>query len=223
MPGDREEVLAQPTRARLFALLSELRRPAGIEELAAAVGLHPNGVRLHLKRLADAGLLVTSRRSTGPGRPREEFAVAADARPGGKAPQAYQELATWLSRALRTGRGLRGVEREGRRIGRALAPQQDGEPLARMQSALIALGFQPEVRVEDGGVRFELRNCPYRDAVRENQPLICTLHRGISRGLLDEIAPGARLRDFVARDPYEAGCVIAADGLASDEVERRST
>jgi predicted ArsR family transcriptional regulator len=57
-PGD---VLAQPTRARLFALLSELRRPAPTEELAEQLGLHPNGVRTHLERLHEVGLV--SRRS----------------------------------------------------------------------------------------------------------------------------------------------------------------
>src|SRR4051795_8961165 len=39
------DALALPTRRRLFAELGELRRPAGTEELAARVGLHPNGVR----------------------------------------------------------------------------------------------------------------------------------------------------------------------------------
>jgi hypothetical protein len=31
---DPDDALSQPTRARLFALLSELRRPAGTAELA---------------------------------------------------------------------------------------------------------------------------------------------------------------------------------------------
>lgn len=221
MPTERDEALAQPTRARLFAMLSDLRRPAGIEELADATGLHRNGVRIHLNRLADAGLLVKSRVSGGRGRPREEFAVAPDALPGGQSPQAYRELARWLGRAVASARvGLSGIEREGRNIGRDIAPG-DGRPaVAAMQTALAALGFQPHARQDDDGVIFELGNCPYRDAVRENQPLICTLHRGISRGLLDELAPDARLRDFVARDPYEAGCLIEVDGI-DGEPDRR--
>ena len=36
-PGD---ALSQPTRARLFGVLSELRRPAGTGELAERLGLH---------------------------------------------------------------------------------------------------------------------------------------------------------------------------------------
>src|SRR5579863_1401228 len=49
-PGD---ALSQPTRARVFALLGDLHRPAPTEELAAELKLHPNGVRLHLERLLE--------------------------------------------------------------------------------------------------------------------------------------------------------------------------
>ena len=218
-PADRDAVLAQPTRARLFALLGELRRPAGIDELAAATGLHPNGVRTHLHKLHAAGLLDKTLASRGRGRPREEFAVSPDARPGGRAPVAYGDLARWLGRAVGDGRtGLRGIERRGREIGRELAPQPAGEhPVRTLTTALAALGFAPAVRVDGPGrVTFELGNCPYREAVAENQPLICTLHRGLSQGLLDGVAPGASLRDFVARDPYAAGCLIRVSGLPGD-------
>jgi hypothetical protein len=51
--------------------------------------------------------------------------------------------------------------------------------------------------------------------VRENQPAICGLHRGITRGLLDRVDPEATLADFVARDPFEAGCLIDVRGPAS--------
>ena len=49
-----DHALSQPTRARLFALLGELKRPAGTAELAERLDLHPNGVRIHLERLEHA-------------------------------------------------------------------------------------------------------------------------------------------------------------------------
>jgi len=57
-------------------------------------------------------------------------------------------------------------------------------------------------------VTFCLCNCPYRDAVRENPELICALHRGLTRGLLDVLEPEAELAGFVPHDPDEAGCLI---------------
>lgn len=46
-----------------------------------------------------------------------------------------------------------------------------------------------------------LGNCPYRHAVRENQPVVRALHRGLP----DRIAPSARLTAFVPKDPDRAG------------------
>jgi predicted ArsR family transcriptional regulator len=78
-----------------------------------------------------------------------------------------------------------------------------------LQSTLTALGFQPRAQARtDKHLTICLRNCPYRDAVRENQPVICTLHRGITRGLLDVLDPNAKLAGFVPHDPDEAGCLI---------------
>ncbi len=64
-------------------------------------------------------------------------------------------------------------------------------------------------------VAIRLANCPYRDAVLENQPVVCTLHRGITRGLLDVMAPGAKLAGFEPHDPDRAGCLIKLAGIAA--------
>jgi predicted ArsR family transcriptional regulator len=207
-----DDPLSQTTRARLFALLGELGRPADTAELAQDLGLHPNGVRIHLERLERAGLLVRDRAHQARGRPRDVWRVAPDARPGGQAPRAYADLGRWLARAMRsrTG-GLRGVEATGRRIGRELAPR-DGR--STLEVTLATLGFQPRVALREGHrLTFCLANCPYSDVVRENQPVVCTLHRGITRGLLDVLEPHAKLAGFVPRDPDQAGCLIELSGV----------
>jgi predicted ArsR family transcriptional regulator len=218
-----DDPLHQPTRARVFALLVELRRPATTDELARRLGLHPNGVRVHLERLREAGLVVRSRARRVPrprGRPRDEWSLAPEAAPGGAPPRAYGDLARWLARAIppRPAR-LRDVERAGREIGREIAPSGAASADAALRNALTGLGFQPLLeRGPAGHLRCRLRNCPYRDSVRENQEVVCTLHRGITRGLLDVLEPQARLAGFVPHDPDVAGCEIEIDGLvAADE------
>jgi predicted ArsR family transcriptional regulator len=62
-------------------------------------------------------------------------------------------------------------------------------------------------------VVFRLGNCPYREAAAENQAVVCALHRGLTRGLLDGLAPSARIAGFVPEDPDRAGCLIAIDGF----------
>src|SRR4051794_7957008 len=107
LPTRPDEALAQPSRARLFELLTELRRPAGTDELAEQLGLHPNGVRMHLERLREAGLVSRERTPQGRGRPRDRWTIAPDARPGGDPPSAYGDLGRWLSRVLAQGKASR--------------------------------------------------------------------------------------------------------------------
>jgi predicted ArsR family transcriptional regulator len=214
-----DDVLTQPTRWRLFSLLGELKRPAATLELAERLGLHANGVRVHLERMEQAGLLARARVRHGRGRPSDEWTVAATARPGGSAPCAYRDLGVWLARAIGPARALRGVENTGRQIGRELAPKPTDPPAAALQSSLSALGFQPTLDVRPPGrATFRLGNCPYRDAVHENQPAICALHKGITRGLLDVLAPGVRLTGFVPQDPDSAGCVIELNAVGDRAV-----
>ncbi len=210
------DVLAQPTRARLFAHLAGFGRAVGTEELAAELGLHPSGVRVHLDRLQTAGLVSRERAPQPRGRPRDSWSVAADALPGSQPPDAYRQLARWLARSApaRPGR-LREIERAGRELGHELLPGVTGSrPEKQMARTLTALGFAPQRERDDTGrVSFRLGNCPYREAVRENQPLICTLHRGLTRGLLDELQSSAKLTKFVPADPDRAGCLIEVTGF----------
>jgi predicted ArsR family transcriptional regulator len=209
-------VLAQPTRARLFAHLASLGRPAGTEELAEEIGLHPSGVRVHLERLRAAGLIARDRVPQPLGRPRDSWSIAPEALPGSEPADAYPRLARWLARSIpaRPGR-LKEVERAGRELGRELQPRGNAAEAGQsMGRALTALGFAPQRRLsKKGRVVFELGNCPYREAVRENQPVVCALHRGLTQGVLDELDPAARLTGFVPKDPDVAGCLIEVDGF----------
>ena len=220
-PAEPEDVLSQSTRARLFALLSDMKRPAGTAELARLLGLHPNGVRIHLERLEQAGLLTRSRVRQRRGRPVDTWVIASEARPGGESPHAYRDLGRWLARALGSSRaGVRSIEAAGQQIGRELA-QADSSSKASERGeqafhiTLSSLGFQPRIGERDHDrLTICLDNCPFRDAVRENQPVVCALHKGITRGLLDVLEPGARLAGFQPHDPEEAGCLIELTGVS---------
>ena len=216
---DPDDALAQPTRGRLFRLLGKLGRPATTVELAEQLGLHPNGVRVHLDRMERDGLVASAREPRPRGRPRERWTIAPDAKPGGQAPRGYYDLARWLSRAITAGRpSPRTIEATGREIGRELAPT-DGRGVDVFMSSLAALGFQPRITAQvDGAVTVCLDNCPYADAVVEIQRAICTLHRGITHGLLDLVQPDARLVDFDPHDPRDAGCLVQIMGVNLESV-----
>jgi predicted ArsR family transcriptional regulator len=220
VPSPAPDALAQPTRARLFSLLGSLHRPAPTEELAERVGLHPNGVRVHLERLAADGLVTRHRERQARGRPRDTWAINPDAQPGGDPPTAYAELASWLVRTLLTVHArARDVEAAGREIGRELPASElpAGEASVpaeqRFHDLLATLGFQPEREPPAGDqLTYRLRNCPYRAVVRERQSLVCGLHRGLTRGLLDSIDAKTRLSGFEPKDPDQAGCLVELRG-----------
>lgn len=221
-PETAQETLAQPTRARLFALLGELGRPTSTAELADHIGLHRNGVRAHLAQMSEAGLVERARRPDGRGRPPDTWVLSARAREDAAAPEHYRQLGRWLARALGAGGGTRGIERTGREIGHELAAERGGEAAApadqaeALERALTDLGFRPERAASPPGtLAICLGNCPFRDAVRENQPAVCTLHRGITAGLVDSLAPEATLTGFVPHDPDDAGCTVEITGLAA--------
>jgi predicted ArsR family transcriptional regulator len=222
----QSDALAQASRARLFRALSELQRPAGTAELAELLGLHPNGVRAHLERLSDAGLVVREREHRPRGRPRDSWSIDPAVGPGADPPRAYADLSRWLLRGLAARKGVsrKAVEATGREVGQELAGDGEaGAPEERMHRALATLGFRPERSVtRDGKLNYTLANCPYREAVRENQPVVCALHRGLTRGLIDGISPSTQLTAFVPHDPDAAGCLIQVEGPLADEVAERS-
>lgn len=215
LPSDTDDVLAQRTRARIFSWLVEHREPASTEALATALELHPNGVRRHLERMLEAGL-VERRRSRGRrGRPGDLWAIAPGADPGGQRPTGYADLSRWLARAIPPGRNrLREVEKAGREIGRELAPSGPAEdPVEGFCQTVTSLGFRPELEARgEGSFVCRLENCPYRESVKENQDVVCALHKGITSGLLAELLPEARLTRFEPHDPERAGCVVGVTG-----------
>lgn len=210
LPEARRGLLTQPTRAAIFDFLVGRRGEAGTDEIASELGLHPNGVRRHLERLHGAGMVERRRLKQPRGRPTDRWAVAPTAEPGGESPRDYGHLANWLARAAQATSSLDDVERAGREIGRELAPPEPApDPTDAFRQAFSALGFEPRLdRKSDGGFRCELENCPYSDSVLAGGDVVCTLHRGITEGLLEQLDPEADLTEFSPRDPEQAGCVV---------------
>jgi predicted ArsR family transcriptional regulator len=215
LPVAANDPLAQPTRARLFVTLGDLHREATTDELAEILGLHPNGVRVHLERLADAGLIARSQRRGSRGRPSDVWSVDASAKPGGDAPTAYADLAKWLAHAILDGHTtIEEIEREGESIGRDLAAKTGESGTDALFTILSSLGFMPEQTSDGDETSICLRNCPYREVAGERQPLVCGLHRGMTRGMLVSLDPDAHLDSFEIKDPFAAGCMIRITDVA---------
>lgn len=61
--------LGDPTRYRIFRYVAGAGHPVTVAEITAHVELHHNGVRQHLAKLCEAGLLEETSSAGGRGRP----------------------------------------------------------------------------------------------------------------------------------------------------------
>jgi predicted ArsR family transcriptional regulator len=164
------ESFLQSTRGRVLLLLRN--GTATVEELAQALELTDNAVRVHLAALERDGLIVSRgpRREGTVGKPAivYEITLAAET----QFSRAYLPLLTTLLGALGdriTGKELRALMRE---VGRRLAPASPSSApqsvLSRAESAsqlLNALGGVTSVKREGKNYRIEGASCPLSVAV----------------------------------------------------------
>lgn len=210
--------------ARLIALLRRETAPRDTKSLADRLRLHPNGVRDRLRVLETRGLVVRGNEQGATGRPRDVWSLAPKAIAATDRPLTGWAMARSLARAIPATRaGLEQVEAAGVDMGLELACQvgldpADG-PVGELGRALEALGFEPERDADGADVRYRLMTCPYADVVRESPAVVCSLHRGVVRGVLACIDADAEVTAFEPHDPDVAGCVVAVrlgDAQAQD-------
>lgn len=208
-PEDR-----RPTRRAILEMLAE--SPAGMTaaELAGALGLHPNGVRKQLQSLVRDGSVGAERVVSGRrGRPAARYRAADERREA----TAAQQLAAMLVELLdEIEPDEARVEEFGRRQAARFAGTRDGR--SALLDTLTTMGFSPRettgVKGSRGGhLDVVLGHCPFAAAVgAAGGRLVCVLHRGLSRGLLER-TPTGRLTGFEILSPEIAGCRIVAEGL----------
>jgi predicted ArsR family transcriptional regulator len=225
-PVKNRAALTGVTRARagLLAALHDQPDPVGIEALATLTGRHPNTVREHLDRLIEAGLVVRyASLPRGRGRPAWLYQAVGPA----PAPTDYPEVAAALAWATRETEGdhVSEAAATGRRWGRDLARDprvgagftsaaHDADEARRHAvDVLTHLGFAPEA--DDAKERVRLTRCPLLQAAYANQAVVCSLHLGVVRGVLEEHDAA---EERVALVPFaEPGaCLLTFSAAAGD-------
>lgn len=195
------KALGDDTRYAIYRELARSPRPLTTAEVAERLGLHPNTVRPHLDRMRDVGLLDVDVDGRGEvGRPQHRYAPSADAPSLGFEPPAAPMLASMLLRlAERSAVAASDAELVARGEGAARAQR-----FQRVPSSLEALvgdheqlGFDPVVSDgpdEDTAV-IAFANCPFRAQAEQHTELICSMHRGLVTGFVDQLGD-ARITEF---------------------------
>jgi predicted ArsR family transcriptional regulator len=203
-PIEIHKALADDTRYRLYRYLRLSGRPVPVRELATRLGLHPNTIRPHLRRLLDTGLVAseTRRGPSAVGRPQTLYsAVVRGAREG----RDYRLLADILASLVTGARARASAQRLANEWGEYLMTQRASPPgarrpgpnLAALREALAEAGFDPRFRRRGTrSVEIDLRACPFRDLLDEHRDLVCAVHQGLLEGMLEGSRPRLHLRSF---------------------------
>lgn len=210
----------------MIALLRRSKKPLDTASVARRLSLHPNGVRLRLRRLEGRGLVERTTARKEIGRPRALWEITPRAIVEADRPHTGWAMARALARAIPpTPPRLRDIEDAGAQMGSELVEQvgasEGDDPFQALSHALEALGFEPR-RTDGEPVRYELMTCPYAEAVRENPKVVCTLHKGIVRGVLESVAPAVKLTRFEPHDPDEAGCLVEVTRVAAMQSPKKA-
>jgi predicted ArsR family transcriptional regulator len=190
------KALGDETRYALYRELAGSTAPRSAGDLADALDLHANTVRLHLERLKDAGLVDVEVIHRGTvGRPQHRYSLAPGAPGLGFDPPAHVLLAGLLAALAETsGADATGARAAGRAWGRRSAERTSSRTcLTALAQELDRLGFEPAVDPEapvgpapaGTGTRIEFLHCPFRELAEAYPELVCNLHRGICEGVAE--------------------------------------
>jgi predicted ArsR family transcriptional regulator len=178
----------ESTRGRVVELLRLKSRT--VDELAAALGLTDNAVRMHLATLERDGIVRQEgvRRGAGAGKPASIFGIVAEAE--GSFSRAYVPLLLALLEELAEREDDAAIESIMRSVGRRLAAPLGaaGDRTARLHAArslLIDLGALADVHEEDGRVMIRGNGCVVGLAVSQH-PAVCRAIETLLSEVLNE-------------------------------------
>ncbi|ATL65923.1 transcriptional regulator [Nocardia terpenica] len=214
-------------RRRLLAILRGASEPLDAQELARVTGQHVTTVRFHLDVLTRESLVRQFQQPPrGRGRPRIGYTAV-------QRSVGYQDLAQVLADQL--GSDPRRRSDAAVAAGRAWGAKLDtvDKPISSLDEAkevtvtvMSELGFAPErdpsSETEEQAL-IRLTACPLRDLARTHSEVVCGVHLGLMRELLDRNgardAVNVRLHPFVEPEL----CVARLEALRSTLVPDPNT
>lgn len=177
-----------PSRERVLKFVEAAGEPVDLASIARRCEIHENTARAHLEALVADGYLVRAAgQSTGRGRPPWLWSAPR------RVANPYAGLARALARQVVAGsrEPVTDAISAGREWGRALArdyviePREDAEVATAVGGVLDAMGFDPQPADSSG--RISLHACPILEAAEEYPQVVCNVHLGIIRGVLQEL------------------------------------
>ena len=189
-----------PTRRDIYMFVRSGEEGVTAAEVADEFDLHPNVARHHLEKLTGGGYLtVELARHETAGRPSKRYRAGELDTSLNFPPRRDDLLATLLARALEMldpDEAATMAEAVGYDYGLALAarmtPDADAgaghrsvrAALATVADALTAHGFAAHAEASGGSLQIVAEQCPFGDAAKKYPHVVCSVDRGMIRGML---------------------------------------
>lgn len=193
-----------PARVRVLTLLEDAGTGLTAGDVGERLSVHANSARFHLEALATAGRVVrVSEPRTTRGRPRMLYAAADSSPPiaGRRYRLLAEMLATFVQEQLAD--SANAIEQRGRAWGRALpmAVQPAGmDPAQRAAASLVEtltdVGFDSRIVAEGRELHVEVSHCPFLEVAEGHRDVVCALHLGLMRGVLEEMDTSLEVREL---------------------------
>lgn len=190
-----------PTRRDIYLFVRAGADGVTAAEVAACFDLHPNVARHHLEKLTAGGYLtVELARHETAGRPSKRYRAGELDTSLNFPPRRDDLLATLLARSLELldpDQAAAMAEEVGYDYGLAIAARMTPEPadlgaghrsvraaLTTVADALTAHGFAAHAEASGGSLRIVSEQCPFGDAAKKYPHVVCSVDRGMIRGML---------------------------------------
>jgi predicted ArsR family transcriptional regulator len=189
-----------PTRRDIYMYVRSGEEGVTAAQVADQFDLHPNVARHHLEKLTAGGYLtVELARHETAGRPSKRYRAGELDTSLNFPPRRDDLLATLLARALEMldpDEAAAMAEAVGYDYGLALAarmtPDADAgaghrsvrAALATVADALTAHGFAAHAEASGGALQIVAEQCPFGDAAKKYPHVVCSVDRGMIRGML---------------------------------------
>ncbi|MCD5323558.1 MULTISPECIES: helix-turn-helix transcriptional regulator [Pontibacillus] len=203
-------VLADATRYSIYQFITKHNQAVSVTDIASEFGIHPNVARLHLTKLEDVQLLVSSTQKTGKGgRPSRLYHLSENDVSLQFPYRDYHLLARIaLESLMELGmEGERVLYSTGFKYGKSLFKQSFGnqnperlsieEKISWLQDSAIIIGMFPnfEYVKHKETIFFSLSNCPFKDLAKENPQLVCTMHGFFLEGMMRALFTNIHLKE----------------------------
>lgn len=187
-PSPGAELTSQ--RAAVLEVVQHSAIPLTSSQVADGLGLHHNTAREHLDALVERDLICrTSSAPSGRGRPALRYSAAVQVEPNSSVREYSGLVAALATHIERTSEDpaeealVAGVAWGVATAGQIKPLAHDGK--AAIIAQLSSLGFQP--KPDPVGTQIALMRCPLLDAAKRNPEIVCNVHLGLVRGMLEVI------------------------------------